>query len=106
MMLWCQKLSTQFEQTDDLGRQSLGFLESFREENCLSDKLNIRSGHRYRSEELLEVIWQLRSTTITLSSRIHCHKDSSVLVDDNVSSEKRHLLVTFLDSILDDLDLL
>ena len=57
MLLRSEQLAAKLEQANDLGGESLGFLETLGEENDFRDHLNVRCSHGHGSEELLEIVW-------------------------------------------------
>ena len=94
------------EETDDFGSKLLGVFESLSEKHGLSDELYVRHRHCHWPKQLLEVIRQFGSATISLSSWVHGDKNTCILIDRNVPSHELESWSLLLDSPLNDLDLL
>jgi hypothetical protein len=106
MLLLGEQLTAEFEETADFGGQFLTFLEAFREHAHFSNEFNVRGCHSNWSEKLLQIVWQLGSTSVALTCGVHGDEDTSILVHLDGSTEKGELRLILLDSILDDLDVL
>ena len=76
-------------------------------EHNFCNKFLVGLGHGDTSEELLEIVRQVRSTRVT---RVHGNEDTSVAVDFQLTTNKFDLglliLSTLLETQLDVLDLL
>ena len=102
MRLIGQFLLAHPKEQDNLRRQRLGVMESLREQQDFANLGLVRLCHGDRSEQLLQVIGEVRTAGIV---GIHRDKDSNILIH-LYRLVHQHNLVVILERPLDTLDLL
>ena len=77
---------TKFEERDDLFRQLFSWPEALREEHHFANESLVGFGHGQASEQLLQVVRQIRTAGI---ARIHCDKDCHISIDSHLEKENK-----------------
>ena len=85
MALRTKLIETKVEKRDYLSTQFIRSLETLRVEHDSCNHVLIRLCHSYLAEELLQIIWQLGTSSII---RIHCNENSHVWVQFDISSHE------------------
>eukprot|EP00962_Isochrysis_galbana_P019611 scaffold5708_cov107-Isochrysis_galbana.AAC.11 len=106
VLLRCEQLLRELEDSNELGRERLGVYKALGRHLHLRDELIVRLGHGHRAEERLEVVRQLRPAKVAFTGRVERHKDAGVELDLVHPAKQLHGRVAAFDGVLDYLDLL
>lgn len=87
-----QLLESLLEERNNFLGQFFSHSESLRVQHDFSNKLSVRFGHGQTSEQLLQVIWQIGSPSI---SRIHGDEHSHIWIHPHLFSNQFHWHGTF-----------
>lgn len=88
MLLIWQQIFTQAIQLAQLVSQWLSATKSLRVQDGLGNNVVVRSRHCDWTKEILQIFWQLASTSVVLTSWIHRHENSTVQINVDRSSKQ------------------
>ncbi len=82
-----RNLLGQVEYGDQFPAEALGELKAFGEHDNLRDQFVVGFGHRDGSEELLQVVRQLRSASVSFPGWVHGDENARVGVNINLEQQ-------------------
>ena len=105
VLLSGEQFSAQIEQSDEFLREILSLFESVGVEKNFGDQFIVRFRHRHGSKQLLQIVGQLRSTSVTFAGRIQSDEDAGIRIDLDGPIEEDQTRCTAFQCILNHLDL-